>query len=48
MSEELKDQSLVVTEKGSLGLFAFGDIGLRAWRKVRKEAYLNRKNEEKE
>jgi len=48
MSEELKKQSIEITEKGSLGLFAFGDIGLRAWRKVRKEAHLNSKNEEKE
>jgi len=26
-----------ITEKGSLGLLALGDIGLREWRKVRKE-----------
>ena len=30
-----------ITEKGSLGLLALGDIGLRAWRKAR------RANEEK-
>ena len=26
-----------VTKEGSLGLLAYGDIGLRAWRKVKKE-----------
>ncbi|SFN54947.1 hypothetical protein SAMN04487989_1011166 [Bizionia echini] len=26
----------VITEKGSLGLLAMGDIGLREWRKVKK------------
>ena len=26
-----------ITEKGSLGLLAYGDIGLRAWRKVKQE-----------
>lgn len=47
MSEELKKQSIEITEKGSLGLLALGDIGLRAWRKVKKEALLKRKYEEK-
>ena len=28
-----------ITEKGSLGLLAYGDIGLRAWRKVKQEFY---------
>ena len=28
-----------ITEKGSLGLLAYGDIGLREWRKVKKEFY---------
>ncbi len=27
-----------ITAKGSLGLLAYGDIGLRAWRKVKKES----------
>ena len=27
-----------ITEKGSLGLLAYGDIGLRAWRKVKQES----------
>ena len=26
------------TEKGSLGLLAYGDIGLRAWRKIKQES----------
>ena len=33
-----------ITEKGSLGLLAYGDIGLRAWRKVKKE--FNKKDSE--
>ena len=28
-----------ITEKGSLGLLAYGDVGLRAWRKVKQEFY---------
>ena len=28
-----------ITEKGSLGLLALGDIGLRLWRKVKQESY---------
>ena len=28
-----------ITEKGSLGLLALGDIGLRAWRKVKQESF---------
>jgi len=47
MSKELQKIPFEVTEKGSLGLLAIGDLGLRAWRKVRKEAYQNKKNEEK-
>jgi hypothetical protein len=36
---ENKNQNFVITEKGSLGLLASGDIGLRAWRKVKQEFY---------
>lgn len=36
-----------ITEEGSLGLLAYGDIGLRAWRKVRNEIKKDRENEEK-
>jgi hypothetical protein len=32
-------QEFKITEKGSLGLLASGDIGLRAWRKVKQEFY---------
>ena len=28
--------SFIITEKGSLGILALGDVGLRAWRKVKK------------
>ncbi len=37
---ELQDDnpSFEVTIQGSLGLLAYGDIGLRAWRKIKKDA----------
>jgi hypothetical protein len=38
-STENKNQNFVITEKGSLGLLAYGDIGLREWRKEKKEFY---------
>ena len=28
-----------ITDRGSLGLLAYGDIGLREWRKVKKESF---------
>ena len=31
--------SFHITPKGSLGLLAYGDIGLREWRKVKKEFF---------
>lgn len=34
-----KNLEFQITEKGSLGLLAYGDIGLRAWRKVKQEFY---------
>ena len=34
--EKLK---FVITKKGSLGLLAYRDIGLREWRKVKKESF---------
>jgi hypothetical protein len=34
-----KEGEFEITEKGSLGLLAYGDIGLRAWRKVKQEFY---------
>jgi hypothetical protein len=36
---ENKKVNFEITEKGSLGLLAYGDIGLREWRKVKKEFY---------
>ncbi len=36
-----------ITKQGSLGLLAYGDIGLRAWRDVKKELELNKKNDQK-
>lgn len=36
MGEIFKSQNFKITEKGSLGLLAYGDIGLREWRKVKK------------
>ena len=39
MKDNNKNIKFSITEKGSLGLLAHGDIGLRAWRKVKKEFY---------
>ena len=39
LSLESKKVNFEITEKGSLGLLAYGDIGLREWRKVKKEFY---------
>lgn len=39
LTPEIKQQNIEITEKGSLGLLAYGDIGLRAWRKVKQEFY---------
>lgn len=38
-SEQNNNFQYQITEKGSLGLLAYGDIGLRAWRKVKQEFY---------
>lgn len=37
-NEDLK-QTYQITEKGSLGILANGDVGLRQWRKVKKEFF---------
>ncbi len=29
-------KKFIITKKGSLGLLAYGDIGFKAWRKVKK------------
>ncbi|MEH6534803.1 MAG: hypothetical protein V7719_00310 [Psychroserpens sp.] len=47
MSKESKIKPIEITEKGSLGLLALGDVGLRAWRQVKKEARQKREDEEK-
>ena len=38
-SSENKKVNFQITEKGSLGLLGYGDIGLRAWRKVKQEFF---------
>ncbi len=38
-SDQNNNTQYQITEKGSLGLLAYGDIGLRAWRKVKQEFY---------
>ncbi|MDG4715037.1 MULTISPECIES: hypothetical protein [Winogradskyella] len=47
MNKETINHNYEVTEKGSLGLLALGDVGLRAWREVKKQAKSKRKNEQK-
>jgi hypothetical protein len=34
-----KISQIDITPKGSLGLLALGDIGLREWRKVKQESF---------
>ena len=49
MGTKNKSKTLInykIDEKGSLGLLALGDIGLREWRKVRNELTKNSINEE--
>lgn len=45
MKEEKKKIAVDITEKGSLGLLALGDIGIKAWREVKATAREKRKNE---
>ncbi len=47
MSKKPKNIPFKITEKGSLGLLAYGDIGLRAWREVKKIAQQKKLNEKK-
>jgi len=35
MDKKKKEVTYQITPKGSLGVLAHGDVGLRAWRKVR-------------
>jgi hypothetical protein len=37
-----------VTPEGSIGLLALGSVGLKAWRKVRREYYKNNPEESNE
>jgi hypothetical protein len=39
LTSDKNNQNFKITAKGSLGLLAYGDIGLRAWRKVKQEFY---------
>jgi len=40
-------KKIKITEEGSLGILASGDIGIRAWRQVKRAAQNKRRNEEK-
>ncbi|MFD2551964.1 hypothetical protein ACFSQP_09060 [Bizionia sediminis] len=46
-NQAIKDKPVKITPAGSLGLLALGDIGLRAWREVKKESTNTALNEEK-
>lgn len=46
MKKEDRKINIKIDEKGSLGLLAYGDIGLRAWRQVKQEHLKPRKNDE--
>jgi len=35
-SDNSEKRKYIITKKGSLGLLAYGDIGFREWRKVKK------------
>lgn len=37
MSEKNQNKEIEIPEEGNLGILAYGDIGLKAWRKKRKE-----------
>ncbi len=36
--KEIEKSKYNITAKGSLGVLALGDIGLRAWRKIKQES----------
>lgn len=44
----MENKKSVITPKGSLGLLALGDIGLQAWREVKKAEYMKEKNKNEE
>lgn len=41
-----QNSQFIITPQGSLGLLAYGDIGLRAWRKVKETTSKDGLNEE--
>tara|TARA_B100001971_G_C18132168_1_gene505458 strand:+ start:67 stop:210 length:144 start_codon:yes stop_codon:yes gene_type:complete len=47
MSKQKKVEPFKIPVKGSLGILALGDIGVRAWREVRKANNLKSSNEKK-
>lgn len=46
MHQKSKHTEINITEKGSLGILALGDIGLRKWREVRNN--ISKINDEEE
>ncbi len=48
MKEDGIESKIEITKEGSLGLLALGDIGLRAWRKVKRNHQSSKTNDEKE
>lgn len=45
MKESVNQQNYQVNEKGSLGLLALGDIGIKLWRDAKRTAKQMRQNE---
>jgi len=44
IDNSIKANNLNVTEKGSLGLLALGDIGIREWRKMKNKIKKAKEN----
>lgn len=47
MSKQKHLKEFKIPVEGSLGILALGDIGLRAWRQVKKEHHTKPDNEKK-
>lgn len=47
MTTSMKKKEYQISAKGSLGLLAFGDLGLKEWRKVKKIEHEKRKDEKR-
>jgi len=43
----LLEKQVEITKEGSLGLLAYGDLGLRAWRRVKMKSVDTKKDEQK-